>query len=105
MSDLIQKTKASGVIFLSGDVHWGELSKRSIEGSYPIYDITSSGITQTWDKPQPNKYRLGAVVMENNYGMLEIDWNQPEPEIRFSITDINKKTRVEQKVKLSEISF
>ncbi len=105
MSDLIKKTKASGVIFLSGDVHWGELSKRSIEGAYPIYDITSSGITQTWDKPQPNKYRLGAVVMENNYGMLEIDWDQPDPEIRFSITDINKKNRVEQKIKISKISF
>jgi len=105
MGDLIQKTKANGVIFISGDVHWGELSMRLIEGIYPLYDITSSGITQTWDKPEPNKYRIGNVVMENNYGMIEINWELNDPELNFSITDINNKIRTNHKIKLSEITF
>ncbi|MCB0587175.1 MAG: alkaline phosphatase family protein, partial [Phaeodactylibacter sp.] len=30
MIDLIKKTKANGVVFISGDVHWGELSKLEV---------------------------------------------------------------------------
>lgn len=41
--DLIKKTKAKGVFFISGDVHYAELSKLNVEGGYPLYDVTSSG--------------------------------------------------------------
>ena len=40
MLNLIKSTKAEGVIFISGDVHWGEISKLQDENLYPIYDIT-----------------------------------------------------------------
>jgi len=45
--DLIKKTKASGVLFLSGDVHYGEISRLTIPNLYPLYDITSSGLSST----------------------------------------------------------
>lgn len=105
MLDLIRETKANGVIFLSGDVHWGEISKMEIEGQYPIYDITSSGITQTWDKPEPNKNRIGEVVMDNNYGTIEIEWKEKDPVLTFRITDGKKVDRVKHKVLLSELDF
>ena len=42
--DLVQGTKAKGVIFLSGNVHFSEIS--SIEnGKYPLLEFTSSGLT------------------------------------------------------------
>ena len=105
MLDLIKRTKANGVVFISGDVHWGEISKMPVEGQYPIYDITSSGITQTWDKPEPNKYRIGEVIMENNYGLIEIDWSDPDPELTFSLKDKTGTIRVHQKVALSLLAF
>ena len=105
MLDLIKSTKANGVVFLSGDVHWGELSKMETEGQYPIYDITSSGITQTWDKPEPNNNRIGEVVMENNYGVINIDWNNTDPQLSFLIKDIKGVERVSLKIFLSELQF
>jgi len=42
-----------GVIFLSGDVHCGEISRLETPGLYLIFDLTSSGITQTWDVIEP----------------------------------------------------
>ena len=53
MVDLIQETKANGVIFISGDVHWGEISRRSVKGGYDLYDVTSSGINRDWREVSP----------------------------------------------------
>ena len=105
MLDLIKSTEANGVIFLSGDVHWGELSKMQVDGLYPIYDVTSSGITQTWDEPEPNKNRIGKVFMGNNYGLIEINWNMPDPELNISIKDRKGKRRVSHQLKLGELQF
>ena len=37
------RDRANGVLFLSGDVHYAEISRLETDGLYPIYDITSSG--------------------------------------------------------------
>lgn len=105
MTDLINKTRANGVVFLSGDVHWGELSALKIDGQYTLYDITSSGITQTWDKSEPNENRIGEVIMENNYGMIEIDWAQQDPELKFFIKNGEGKEKVKVSVQLSDLQF
>ncbi len=105
MLNLIKETRASGVVFISGDVHYAEISKLKEEGLYPIYDITSSGITATWRFATPNFNRVDGAVMENHFGMIEIDWQQEDPELTFKIIDLKDKVRIARKVKLSELSF
>lgn len=105
MLNLIKETKANGVIFISGDVHYAEISQLEPEGQYPIYDITSSGITSTWDFATPNFNRIDGAIMENNFGMIEIDWSQTDPELTFKIIDGKNKTRIERRVKLSELQL
>lgn len=104
-ADLIKKTKANGVIFISGDVHYAELSKLTVDGGYPLYDLTSSGITSTWDFATPNDNRLEGAVMENNYGLVIMDWEKKDPEITLQIHDVAKKKRIDKTVKLSELQF
>jgi len=77
--DMVARTKAKGVIFLSGDRHIAEISKMKVEGvDYPLYDITSSSMTHAWAsfKGEPNRHRIGEVYHENNFGLLEIDWKK-----------------------------
>jgi alkaline phosphatase D len=105
MLNLIKETKANGVVFISGDVHYAEISKLKEEGLYPIYDITSSGITSTWEFATPNFNRIDGPIMENHFGMIEIDWQQPDPELSFKIIDVKDKVRIDRKVKLSELKF
>lgn len=104
MLDLIKKTKASGVLFLSGDVHYAEISKLANEGAYPIYDVTASGITSTWDFATPNCNRIEGPVMENHFGLLTIEWAS-DPVIKMEIIDKTGNQRIEYTVKKSEISF
>lgn len=103
MTEVIKETQANGVVFISGDVHWGELSKLPVPGLYPLYDVTSSGLTETWPSVEENQNRVGEIVRENNFGMIEIDWNAKDPEIHMQLFDITGKQRVSHRVQLSEL--
>jgi alkaline phosphatase D len=105
MARLVKETRANGVVFISGDVHWAEISKLEVEGCYPLYDITSSGITQTWPTLEPNTNRVGRAFKPNNFGMIEVDWNADNPHMHFRIH--NRKGRVVrgQKVRFEELKF
>jgi alkaline phosphatase D len=104
MLDLINKTKANGVLFLTGDVHYAEISRLNNTEAYPIYDITSSGITSKWDFPTLNTNRIEGPVMDNHFGMITIKW-EIDPIIKMEIIDEYNNQRIDYEVKLSEISF
>ncbi|MGB8193034.1 MAG: alkaline phosphatase D family protein [Chitinophagaceae bacterium] len=105
MLDLIKKTKASGVVFITGDVHYGEISKLQAKDMYPVYDVTSSGITSTWHFATPNSNRIEGPVMDNHFGLITIDWNAKDIGIKMEIWDVSGNQRVEHTVRKSEISF
>lgn len=105
MMELIKKTKAEGVLFISGDVHSAEISKLVEPGLYPLYDVIASGITSTWDFAAPNDNRIEGAVMENHFGFLKIDWSLPDPEITMQIHDVSGKERINRTIKLSELKF
>ena len=75
---LIDKTNANGCFFISGDVHFTELSVAKGEGPYPLYDLTASGLNQSpgesWYK-SINSYRLSnKVYAGRNFGLIQINW-------------------------------
>lgn len=102
--DLISTTKANGVVFISGDVHWGEISKMNTKNTYPIYDVTSSGITQTWYSTESNSNRVGPVITQNNYGIIEIFHQQEDPTIQLKLFDKNGVVN-QHSIHLSKLSF
>lgn len=105
MLNLIKSTKANGVVFISGDVHWGEISKLEETGLYPIYDITSSGINKSWKSFEPNTKRIGKVQRDYHFGMINVNWDQTDPDLEFSIIDLEGVKTVKLALKLSELSF
>lgn len=102
MLQLLRGTHAEGVVFISGDVHWGELSMRSPEGLYPLYDMTSSGITETWPKTEPNRYRVGDVERANNFGLLSIEWGA-DPVLTLELKTVDGRSTVKQVVRHAEL--
>ena len=105
MVTLIQQTKANGVVFLSGDVHWGELSKLEVPGGYPLHDLTASGINTEWDVLEPNRNRVGQACMDHHFGFIEINWQTPDPTIVLSIRDVTGRARVQSRLRLSGLRF
>lgn len=103
--DLIKKNKANGVLFISGDVHYAEISKLDEPDLYPIYDITSSGLSSTWHFATPNVNRIEGPIMDNHFGLLTFDFGKKGSEIKMEIWDIRENQRIEHTIPLSEISF
>lgn len=72
---LIENENITGVIFLTGDRHFTEVTKMEREGNYPLYDFTVSTFSAGVFKPDPSKNSLrlpGTLVTERNFGMMKI---------------------------------
>ncbi len=107
--DLIKNTGAAGVIVLSGDAHFAEISK-SKEGPYTIYDFTSSPLAQlpageTGLESKINSFRISSSYSGNNFGLVEIKWDaQPSPLITLKVLDDKEVTVFKHKVYLHELN-
>jgi alkaline phosphatase D len=71
--DLLAASKAKGVLLVSGDRHIGEISKLTpAGGTYPVYEVTSSGLTHpaVHNKGEANDLRVGPLINQKHYGLL-----------------------------------
>lgn len=70
---LLEKHDIKGVIFVSGDRHFSEISKLERAGKYPLYEITSSPLTSSSiNFEENNKLRLeGSFINQQNFSILQ----------------------------------
>ena len=71
--DLLVTSKAKGVLLVSGDRHIGEISKViPAGGTYPVYEVTSSGLTHPAvnNKGETNDLRVGPLINQKHYGLF-----------------------------------
>lgn len=104
--DLLRRTRANGVVLLSGDRHWCELSRMDGPTGYPLYDLTASAMTQRHPRgtPTPNRFRhLPRTFHDANVGRLRIDWRRADPRLTLQILDVNGQVQLEQVITLSEL--
>jgi alkaline phosphatase D len=90
--DFIYTYNIKNVVFLSGDVHFSELSVLKKEGEPTIYDCTFSSLTagsNTSGASWKNSFRIpGTVVMENNFGMLK--WSGPVKARKLTVSCLSR---------------
>lgn len=99
---LLGSTGAQGVLFLSGDRHIGALYRERSAVPYPMYEMTSSGITHPWRaaaEAGPN--RLGELFTEYHYGTVEIDWEGAA--LSLAIRDIDGKAQRAARIPFNEL--
>jgi alkaline phosphatase D len=103
--DLIKAKKAKRVIVLSGDRHMSELSVEKENLPYPIYDFTSSSFNKPFKfiEPEESPKRVGKAIVEENFGTLDIFWDDKEPYIELKIISLGGKQEFSHKIKFKEI--
>jgi alkaline phosphatase D len=102
--DVIRRKRANGMLFLSGDIHYAELSKREVNVPYPMWDLTSSGLTEEWRVPTPNANRASEVVADANFGYVDIDWQGPATRLALGIVDASGRTRMSWSLALADLA-
>lgn len=72
----IRDTGANGVLFVSGDRHFAELSQMDGNIGYPIYDLTTGSINKAPEKAtaEKNLYRTGEQKSSESFGLISIEW-------------------------------
>lgn len=106
MIDTIQRASANGVIFISGDRHWSEVSAQQREVPYILYDITSSSLNQPHPRGTPtiNRFRVSDTTCHTaNFGVLEIDWRTESPTLNAKIIREDQTVVIRQTIKLKDL--
>lgn len=98
MLELLRSTRASRVVFVSGDRHWAELSRLARADELPLFDLTSSALTQKHARgtPTPNQFREGPTYHDANLGLIKIDWSRPEPSVTLQLLDASGAVRFQK---------
>ncbi len=100
---LIRDTGARGVVLLSGDTHYGEITRQSENVPYPLYDITSSGLTQVWHVPVPNALRVdGRYFRQANFGLIDIDWTART--VHLGLRDVDGRVLTGQRLRMADLA-
>lgn len=109
---LIADSKRDGVFFISGDVHFGEITRYDCAVDYPLYDVTSSGVTQSVEGVVPSSLHFlvrfvawltpstlrvkgqncrhrSCVYGQPNFGTIEIDWDSHPVTLELKVRDKN----------------
>ncbi len=102
--DVMRRKRANGLVFLSGDIHYAELSKLDVNVPYPLWDLTAGGLTEEWRVATPNANRASEVVSDANFGWIDIDWRGEATTLALGITDASGRQRMSWKLPLADLA-
>jgi alkaline phosphatase D len=92
-ADWLARERIEGVIFLSGDRHFGELLKIERPGAYPLYEFTSSPLTSRpparLDKADSDNPDIvpGTLAVKRQFGLMHISGPGSDRRIAFEARD------------------
>ncbi|BDS09478.1 alkaline phosphatase D family protein [Aureispira anguillae] len=95
-----------GVIFLSGDRHYGELMKLERDNQYPLYEMTSSPLTSLVNPgyTKENPIRLPeTLVLDLNFGKIHLLGKGKDRRCHLELFDRNGKLFWQHDIFLSEL--
>ncbi len=89
----IQYNKIKGVMFISGDRHFTELSMQNRENTYPLYDwtvspLTSGALSTDRSNTEKNTNRVaGSVFNQNCFGNLSFSGTKADRQMKLTLFD------------------
>ena len=103
--DLFQSTGADPIVVLSGDVHYAEISRLDRGGdARPLWEFTSSGLTESWPTPGQNDNRVGAAYPVPNFGILTLRRTAERPTLTVDILDAEGRGLLRQQLHLDTLA-
>jgi alkaline phosphatase D len=95
---LLSRAASANIVVISGDRHHGEISKMEV-GRRAVYEVTASGINRVSNiENENNAFRVGPRIMDNNFGEIDIDWQNKTAELK--LIDVKGQTRSSVALKL-----
>jgi alkaline phosphatase D len=88
--NFIEKENIKGVIFLTGDKHYTELSAMKNKAGNWVYDLTASPLTSgvfiNPEAKEPNEFRVpGTIVDQHNFSLLQFSGPRKNREVSIKV--------------------
>lgn len=107
MLERLRQEDIPGVVFLSGDRHFTELTRLDRSGTYPLYDLTVSPLTaspHTAGDEEPNFLRVPeTAVTQRNYALLRFAGPREERRMTISVRDADGHEVWSRTIRASEL--
>ena len=103
--DLFAAHASEPIIVLSGDIHYAEISRQDgLDEFGPLWEFTSSGLTEFWPTPGPNAHRIGPAYPEPNFGLLTVDWGLDRPQLTVELLGADGRSLRQESLLLESLS-
>lgn len=109
LMDFIVANALTGVVFLTGDVHFSGLYQRRLSNGQMIYEITSSPLSSgSWDvaaspSGQDPAVIPGTLVGDQNFTRINVTGQGPDRALVVSCTDKQGEVRYTHTIKLAAL--
>jgi len=111
LADWLYAQRIDGVVFLSGDRHFGELLKMERPGGYPLYEYTSSPLTsnavtnvEAAERNNPDVV-AGTLQGKRQFGLLRLSGPANDRQLAFEAYDSDGASLWRHEVKLNDLRF
>jgi len=105
----IEKRRIDGIILVAADRHRSDMRKIKRPEGYDFYEVMSSRLTNVHTHPLMEKAQGSEFIMGYNekcsFGLMEFDTIQPDPQVKYSIVNIDDEVIGSRTLKLSQLSF
>jgi alkaline phosphatase D len=105
--DMITAEKITGVIFITGDRHFSEVSKLDRPNTYPLYDFTISSFTAGSNATGCDEKNLnrvdGSCYNKHNFGIIEVSGKRKERVLKLNIISLNNEIIFTKEFKENEL--
>ncbi len=104
----INNQKITGVIFLSGDRHYGEILKLEQANQYPLYEITSSPLTSILNPAYTRDSLVrvpNSLILEHNFAKISISGQGVDRKCRVDFYNKNGQIILGQDIYLRELQW
>ncbi|MDX2189822.1 MAG: alkaline phosphatase D family protein [Bacteroidota bacterium] len=108
--DAIAKNKVRGVMFLTGDRHFSDLTYLNREGTYTLYDFTVSPLGAKGYCPKNKEGEASYPRVEGsllcnqrNFGMIEVSGNKEERQLRLVLYDVTGNEKFSKVIKAKDL--
>ena len=110
-ADWLMRERIEGLVFLSGDRHFGELLKLQRPGAYPIHEFTSSPLTSRpparldeADRANPDIVP-GTLAVKRQFGLVRVSGPGNDRGVVFEAHDTEGSLLWRHEIKASDLRF
>lgn len=97
---LIDSLAVKNLLVISGDMHFGELSRERTPAGTVIHDFTSSGLNYAEPADGGNGKRVALFDSAPNFGLVTVNWDASPPEVSLELRDENGQAQIRKKFTL-----